>query len=53
MTAAVDAYKKLLKIRKGLKHTQLHFILFTKFKEARLRLKGTAWISTGCDLKQE
>ena len=36
MAAAVDAHKKLLKIRKGLKHKHwLHSILFTKFKEAR------------------
>ena len=35
MAAAVDAHKKMLKIRKGSKHKQLHSILFTKFKEAR------------------
>lgn len=35
MPAAVDAHKKLFKMRNGLKHKQLHSILFTKFKEAR------------------
>ena len=35
MAAAVEGHKKLLKVRKGIKHKQLHSILFTKFKEAR------------------
>ena len=37
MAAAVDANKKVLKIRKGSKHIRCHSILFTNFKEARYK----------------